>query len=56
MAFPFQISVQDLVIAYSPELPPVIKGISFDLKPREKIGLIGRTVSCFLDSGTREIS
>ncbi|KAL7418151.1 hypothetical protein BDY24DRAFT_374236 [Mrakia frigida] len=39
------ISVKDLVISYAPELPPVIHGISFDIKPREKIGLIGRTGS-----------
>lgn len=30
---------------YSPELPPVIHDISFDIKPKEKIGLIGRTGS-----------
>lgn len=38
------IHVEDLVIAYAPELPPVLTGISFDIKPKEKIGLIGRFV------------
>ncbi|CDZ98657.1 multidrug resistance-associated abc transporter [Phaffia rhodozyma] len=39
------IHVEDLVISYAPELPSVIHGISFDIKPREKVGLIGRTGS-----------
>ncbi|CED85003.1 Multidrug resistance-associated protein/mitoxantrone resistance protein, ABC superfamily [Phaffia rhodozyma] len=39
------IHVEDLVVSYSPELPPVVHGISFDIRPREKIGLIGRTGS-----------
>ncbi|EIN03587.1 multidrug resistance-associated ABC transporter [Punctularia strigosozonata HHB-11173 SS5] len=39
------ISVQDLVVRYAPELPPVLHGVSFDLKPRERIGLLGRTGS-----------
>jgi len=34
------IHVEDLVIKYSPELPAVIHGISFDVKPREKIGAL----------------
>ncbi|KAL7409478.1 hypothetical protein BDY24DRAFT_218614 [Mrakia frigida] len=39
------ISVKNLVVSYDPSLPPVLHGISFDVKPREKIGLIGRTGS-----------
>lgn len=39
------ISVQKLVLKYSPELEPVLHGVSFDIKPREKIGLVGRTGS-----------
>ncbi|KAJ2746581.1 Transporter of the ATP-binding cassette (ABC) [Coemansia sp. BCRC 34301] len=38
-----QISVEDLVLKYSDNLPPVIKGISFKVKPCEKIGIVGRT-------------
>ncbi|KAH0826125.1 hypothetical protein J3R83DRAFT_5915 [Lanmaoa asiatica] len=39
------ISVEDLVIKYAPELPPVLKNISFQLSARERIGLLGRTGS-----------
>ncbi|TFK50633.1 P-loop containing nucleoside triphosphate hydrolase protein, partial [Heliocybe sulcata] len=39
------ISVEDLVIKYSPELPPVLHGVSFQLRPRERVGLLGRTGS-----------
>ncbi|KAJ2109796.1 Transporter of the ATP-binding cassette (ABC) [Coemansia sp. RSA 922] len=38
-----QISVEDLVLKYADNLPPVIKGISFKVKPCEKIGIVGRT-------------
>ncbi|KAG9037596.1 hypothetical protein FRB95_004816 [Tulasnella sp. JGI-2019a] len=37
--------VEDLVIKYAPDLPPVLHGISFNLKPRERVGLLGRTGS-----------
>lgn len=39
------ISVEDLVIKYSPELTAVLHGISFDLKAKERVGLLGRTGS-----------
>ncbi|EIW82695.1 multidrug resistance-associated ABC transporter [Coniophora puteana RWD-64-598 SS2] len=39
------ISVEDLVVKYAPELPPVLRGVSFSLKPRERVGLLGRTGS-----------
>ncbi|CEH14116.1 Multidrug resistance-associated protein/mitoxantrone resistance protein, ABC superfamily [Ceraceosorus bombacis] len=49
------IKVEDLAMRYRPKLPLVLKGISFDVKPREKIGVVGRTGSgktslmgCFL--------
>jgi len=29
--------------SYAPELPPVLHGISFQLKARERVGLLGRT-------------
>ncbi|KAJ2492865.1 Transporter of the ATP-binding cassette (ABC) [Coemansia sp. RSA 2050] len=38
-----RISVEDLVLKYAENLPPVIKGISFEVKPCEKIGIVGRT-------------
>ncbi|KAJ7892528.1 multidrug resistance-associated ABC transporter [Mycena olivaceomarginata] len=39
------LSVENLVVKYSPELPPVLQGISFTLKAGERVGLIGRTGS-----------
>jgi ABC-type multidrug transport system fused ATPase/permease subunit len=39
------IFVEDLVVQYAPELPPVLHDISFTLKARERIGLLGRTGS-----------
>lgn len=37
--------VEELSIRYSPELPPVLHDVSFSLRPRERIGLLGRTGS-----------
>ncbi|KAI0338657.1 multidrug resistance-associated ABC transporter [Trametopsis cervina] len=39
------ISVEKLVIKYAPELPTILHGISFQLKARQRIGLLGRTGS-----------
>ncbi|KAL0951671.1 hypothetical protein HGRIS_008350 [Hohenbuehelia grisea] len=39
------VQVEDLVVKYSPELPPVLHGVSFHLKAKERIGLLGRTGS-----------
>ncbi|CAG8635800.1 34871_t:CDS:10, partial [Gigaspora margarita] len=39
------IQVINLEVGYSPNDPPVLKGISFYVRPREKIGIIGRTGS-----------
>lgn len=39
------IRVEELVIKYAPELPAVLHGVSFSLKARERIGLLGRTGS-----------
>ncbi|KAI8979837.1 hypothetical protein BDF20DRAFT_871958 [Mycotypha africana] len=39
------VEVKDLVIRYAPELEPVLHGISFDIKPHEKVGIVGRTGS-----------
>jgi len=35
--------VEDLEVKYAPELPSVLHGISFALKARERVGLLGRT-------------
>lgn len=39
------ISVEDLVVKYAPDLPAVLKNVSFELGARERIGLLGRTGS-----------
>ncbi|KAJ7846310.1 multidrug resistance-associated ABC transporter [Mycena leptocephala] len=39
------LSVENLVVKYSPELPAVLQDISFTLKAGERVGLIGRTGS-----------
>ena len=35
-----ELRVENLVIRYAPDLPPVLKGISFRVKPGEKIGVV----------------
>ncbi|KAK0233579.1 P-loop containing nucleoside triphosphate hydrolase protein [Armillaria fumosa] len=37
--------VEDLVVKYAPDLPAVLKGLSFVINPSEKIGVVGRTGS-----------
>lgn len=37
------IEVDDLTVAYAEDLPPVLKNVSFSIKNRERIGVIGRT-------------
>ena len=37
--------VEDLSVRYSPELPPVLHGVSLTLKAKERVGLLGRTGS-----------
>ncbi|KAF8306061.1 hypothetical protein DL93DRAFT_2150580 [Clavulina sp. PMI_390] len=39
------IAIENLVIRYAPDLPAVLKGISFAINPREKVGVVGRTGS-----------
>ncbi|KAG0252846.1 hypothetical protein BG011_006711 [Mortierella polycephala] len=38
-----EITVENLVMQYSPDDPPVIRDVSFYVKPREKVGIVGRT-------------
>lgn len=35
-----EIAVESLVVRYAPELPAVLKDISFTIKPSEKIGIV----------------
>lgn len=37
--------MNDLEVRYAPDLDPVLKGISFNVNPREKVGVVGRTGS-----------
>ena len=39
------ISVEDLCMRYRPELPLVVKGVSFQVRAKEKVGVCGRTGS-----------
>ncbi|KIJ32692.1 hypothetical protein M422DRAFT_52742 [Sphaerobolus stellatus SS14] len=39
------LSVENLVMRYADDLPPVLKDLSFDIKPSEKIAVVGRTGS-----------
>jgi ABC-type multidrug transport system fused ATPase/permease subunit len=36
------IEVENLVMQYAPENPPVLRDLSFQVRPREKIGIVGR--------------
>ncbi|KAI9260598.1 hypothetical protein BDA99DRAFT_86302 [Phascolomyces articulosus] len=40
-----KLQIRDLYIRYAPELDPVLRGISFDVHDKEKIGIVGRTGS-----------
>lgn len=37
--------VEDLTVKYADDLPAVLKNLSFTVKPKEKIGVVGRTGS-----------
>ncbi|WWD17007.1 hypothetical protein CI109_101443 [Kwoniella shandongensis] len=39
------ILVQDLKVRYAPDLPEVLKGVSFEAKPGQRVGLVGATGS-----------
>ena len=44
-AWPTQgrLEVHDLVVGYAPDLPPVLKGVTFQINPGERVGVVGRT-------------
>jgi ABC-type multidrug transport system fused ATPase/permease subunit len=37
------LEVDNLVVGYAPGLPAVLKGLNFEVKPKERIGVVGRT-------------
>ncbi|GAA5888140.1 hypothetical protein JCM5296_005447 [Sporobolomyces johnsonii] len=37
------VSIKDIELRYRPELPPVLRNVSLDIRPGEKIGVVGRT-------------
>ncbi|KAL9596849.1 MAG: hypothetical protein Q9219_005519 [cf. Caloplaca sp. 3 TL-2023] len=38
-----QLQVAGLVAGYSPDLPPVLKGLSFNVNKNQRVGVVGRT-------------
>jgi ABC-type multidrug transport system fused ATPase/permease subunit len=38
-----RLSVEKLVVGYAPDLPPVLKGLTFSVERNERIGVVGRT-------------
>lgn len=38
-----RMEVNELVVSYADDLPPVLKGVTFEVKDNERIGVIGRT-------------
>ncbi|RAL06916.1 P-loop containing nucleoside triphosphate hydrolase protein [Aspergillus homomorphus CBS 101889] len=38
-----RLEVQDLVVGYAPDLPPVLKGLSFNVEKNQRVGVVGRT-------------
>jgi ATP-binding cassette subfamily C (CFTR/MRP) protein 1 len=38
-----QIVFKDVTMRYRPELPPVLHGLSVEIRPMEKVGVVGRT-------------
>ena len=38
-----KIEFQNVWMSYRPELEPVLRGLSFQVQPKQKIGVVGRT-------------
>ncbi|KAL2439061.1 Pleiotropic ABC efflux transporter of multiple drugs YBT1 [Exophiala dermatitidis] len=38
-----KLEVHDLVVAYAPDLPPVLKGVTFSVSSNQRVGVVGRT-------------
>ena len=37
------IEISDLIVGYSPDLPPVLRGITFRIAPNSRVGIVGPT-------------
>lgn len=40
-----KISIKDLDVGYNQDLPSVLKGVSFEIAPKQRVGIVGRTGS-----------
>ena len=38
-----RLEVNDLVVGYAPDLPPVLKGLTFAIERNQRVGVVGRT-------------
>ncbi|KAI9767128.1 MAG: hypothetical protein M1840_005917 [Geoglossum simile] len=38
-----RLTVEGLVVGYAPDLPPVLKGLSFSVEKNQRVGIVGRT-------------
>lgn len=38
-----RIEVQDIVVSYAPDLPPVLNGLTFTVEKNQRVGVVGRT-------------
>lgn len=38
-----RLEVSDLVVGYAPDLPPVLRGLSFTVEKNQRVGVVGRT-------------
>ncbi|EXJ95798.1 hypothetical protein A1O1_00922 [Capronia coronata CBS 617.96] len=38
-----KLEVHDLVVTYAPDLPPVLKGVTFSVARNQRVGVVGRT-------------
>ncbi|KAH8671581.1 putative ABC bile acid transporter [Xylariales sp. PMI_506] len=37
------LEVHNVTVSYDPTIPPALKGVSFNVKPRQRLGIVGRT-------------
>ena len=43
-----ELHVEELVVKYAQDLPPALRGISFTVKPTEKIGIVSSRIFSLL--------